>query len=222
MAQFLASQTRCSGFHRHLSFPECRSGELESKSLIRDRDYTGTRTRAIATWRSKADIRWSLESKILQCGCSTRSFLENAYYGWTPLLVAVGNEALEFLEPVPDEDYFGVGWGLALDWFDHEKLPGRPEKEVGKKKGFFRVLSGYPQHVVFRRRARPRLVPGPVEAAEPAAHVDPTRRDPQSLGIPAEFHRLLEIAARFPQLPPGLLLVSVFAGRCFADSRRQA
>ena len=67
-----------------------------------------------------------------------------------------------------------------------------------------------------------RLVPGPVEAGVPAAHVDPTERDPQSFGIPAEFHRLLEIAARFPQLPPGLLLVALFEPRCSADTLAQA
>jgi len=73
----------------------------------------------------------------------------------------------------------------------------------------FRVLSGRPQYVVVKQRLHFHLVSSPVEAAEPVAHVDPPKRDPQSLGIPAEFHRLLEIASRFPQLPPGLLLVSL-------------
>jgi hypothetical protein len=58
-------------------------------------------------------------------------------------------------------------------------------------------------------------MPNPVEAAEPAAHMDPTKRDPQSLGIPAESHRLLEIAARFPQLPQGLQLGSLFLDGVF-------
>jgi hypothetical protein len=61
----------------------------------------------------------------------------------------------------------------------------------------------------------PRLVPSPVEAAEPATHVDPKKRDPQSLGIPAEFHRLLEIAARFPQLPQSLRVGSLLSNRVF-------
>ena len=52
-----------------------------------------------------------------------------------------------------------------------------------------------------------------VEAAEPAAHVDPARRDPQSLGIPSESHRLLEIAVRFPQLAQSVLTGVFFVGR---------
>ncbi len=35
--------------------------------------------------------------------------------------------------------------------------------------GLFRVFSGRPQHIVFKPRWHPRLVPGPVEAAEIAA-----------------------------------------------------
>jgi len=81
----------------------------------------------------------------------------------------------------------------------------------------FRVLSGWPlgvvvdgvQGPVWQKRIRDWAgskgwCPA-VEAAELGALVDPALRDPQSLGIPAEFHRLLETAARFPQLLHRLL-----------------